>query len=215
MAGCRCEKAPEKQTATPAPSATHALAAPSSPEGSVAGESSTRSGADPTPAGAEPMVLVKALDFAPVKGSRFLPMKLQQDGLITRKGEPIAKIEGDKLTDDEGRPIASFVAPAQIAIEGSSVSFTFNEKDELEGPDGLKIAVSDSGVPTIVRKVSEPAEQLTGKFVDFDPKTRRAAAILLAVKELKKAAKEARPKHPKSEGEKNHEKNHKKSKKKG
>lgn len=161
------------------------------------------------------MVLVKALDFAPVKGSRFLPMKLQQDGLITRKDEPIAKIDGDKMTDDEGRPVASFVAPAQIAIEGSNVSFKFNEKDELEGPDGLRIAISDSGVPTVVLKANELPEKLTGKFVDFDPKARRAAAILLAVKEIKKAAKEARPKHPKSDGEKNHDKNHKKSKKKG
>jgi len=211
LSGCRCDKAREHQTETPAaPPSSQASPAPNSQDSGAATEPSMKSSAGAMPADAAPIVVVKALDFAPVKGSRFLPMKLQQDGVITRKDEPVAKIEDDKLTDDEGRSLASFVAPSQIAIEGSSVSFKFNEQDELEGPDGLRITVADSGIPT-VSKANEPPEKLIGKFVDFDPKARRAAAILLAIKEIKKSAKEARPKRSKSDGEKDH----KKSKKKG
>jgi hypothetical protein len=142
------------------------------------------------------MVVVKALDFAPVKGSKLLPMKLQPDGVITRKGKPIAKITGDKLNDDDGSPVATFLAPSAIAIVDSSVRFTFNERDELEGPDGLRIAVGDDGVPKIVEKTNAKPEALTGKFVDFDPKARRAAAIVLGIKEIKRAAKKAHPKSP-------------------
>ncbi|HMA95046.1 MAG TPA: hypothetical protein VKP30_20280 [Polyangiaceae bacterium] len=209
FAGCRCDKAREQQTATPLPSASQAAPAPSTQASSPTGESSTRNSAGAVPVDAEAIVIVRTLDFAPVKGSRFLPTKLRQDGLITRKDEPVAKIEAGKLTDDKGRLLATFVAPAQLAIESSSVSFTFNERDQLEGPDGLKIAVDDSGIPTVSR-ANEPPEKLTGKFVDFDPKARRAAAILLAIKEIKKAAKEARPKAPKSDEEKDHKKKHKK-----
>src|SRR5512145_3237774 len=186
FAGCRCDKAREQQTPTPPLSANQASPSPSMQASRPTG-SSTRNSAGAAPVDAEAIVVVRALDFAPVKGSRFLPMKLRQDGLITRKDEPVAKIEAGKLMDDKGRPLATFVAPAQLAIESSSVSFTFNERDELEGPDGLRIVVDDNGIPTVSR-ANEPTEKLTGKFVDFDPKARRAAAILLAIKEIKKSA---------------------------
>lgn len=211
LTACRCNKSAGPQPAPSMQSAATVATVPSTREATgVAGATSATDTSGMSAGEATPMVLVKPLDFAPVKGSKFLPMKLKQDGVIVRKDKPIAKISGDKLTDDDGSPIATFLSPASIAIEGSKVSFKFNDKDELEGPEGLRIAVADDGVPTIVPKTSAKPEALTGKFVDFDPKVRRAAAIVLGIKEIKKAAKAARPKSP--DGKKDKKKGKKKKK---
>jgi hypothetical protein len=212
LTACRCNKSAGPQ---PAPSTQLAgVAAPlssSSASVGVAGAASVGPAADAGGADTSIVVPIGALDFAPVKGSKYLPMKLTADGLISRQGKPFAKIASDKLADDDGSPVASFEPPATIAIEGSKVRFKFNDKDELEGPDGGRIAISDLGVPTILTKANAKPEALTGKFIDFDPKLRRAAAIVLAIKEIKKAAKDAKPHDPAQKKDKKKGKKKKKS----
>lgn len=209
LTACRCNKSAGPQ---PAPSQPVNAAAPSSASEAIgiAGASAVASSADAGAVESAPMMVIGPLDFAPVKGSKYQPMKLTKDGLISRQGKAIAKLSVDKLTDDDGSPVATFEPPATIAIERSKVRFKFNEKDELEGPDGGRIAISDLGVPSVTAKANVKPESLTGKFVDFDPKLRRAAAIVLAIKEIKKAAKDAKPKDP---GQKKDKKKGKKKKK--
>lgn len=197
LTACRCNKSagPQPAPSTQAVSVTAPLSSASETIG-IAGAPSAAASADAASVEVAPMVAIGALDFAPVKGSKYLPMKLTKEGLLTRQGKPIAKITGDKLTDDDGSPVATFEPPSTIAIHGSKVRFQFNDKDELESPDGGRIAVSELGVPTVTAKANVKPEALTGKFVDFDPKLRRVAAIVLGIKEIKKAAKDAQPKDP-------------------
>jgi hypothetical protein len=166
----------------PAPSASAVAADAGSDEPADAGEAD---------AALAPNVLVTPLDFAPTKGSKFKPMKLKSDGTIAYPDKVIAKLEADKLSDDDGSAIAEFAAEGKILIGGVESKFKFNEQNELLGDNGFKIAVADDGTPTIIEKANTPPEKLTGKFVDFDPKTRRAAVVMLGLHDLKKAAKKA------------------------
>jgi hypothetical protein len=141
----------------------------------------------------EAVVRVKPLDFAPAKGSRYKPMKLREDGAVVRPDKTIAKIVDDELSDDDGSPIATFGHDGRITIAGSDITFRFNDKNELEGPSGLRISVADDGVPTVVAKANAAPDRFTGKFVDFDSSARRAALVMLAMHDLKMAARAANP----------------------
>lgn len=211
LTACRCNKSAGPQPAPSTQPVSVTVPSNASEPIGMAGAPAVDTSVDAGAAEATSMVVIGALDFAPVKGSKYQPMKLTKDGLISRQGKAIAKLSLNKLTDDDGSPVATFEPPSTIAIEGSKVRFKFNEKDELEGPDGGRIAISDLGVPIVTVKPNTKPESLTGKFVDFDPKLRRAAAIVLGIKEIKKAAKDAKPKDPTQKKDKKKGKKKKKS----
>lgn len=213
LSACRCNKSPGPQTtpsSQPAAVASQAVVAPAASSAPV--EVSADAGVA-APAVA-PIVAVLPLEFDPVKGSKMKPLKLRQDGSLVRPDKDgaqagkagasathaekvVAKLTSDKLSDDDGSPIATFEPAGTITVAGAKAStFKFNDKDELEGPSGLKIAVADDGTPTIVPKAKAPPEKLTGKFAGFDPKARRAALVMLALHDLKQAAKAAQPPKP-------------------
>jgi len=230
FSACRCNKSPGPQTTPSATSAVVASQPIAAAEVSSAPTPTTNgtSGAGaPAPAA---LVAVEPLDFVPAKGSKMKPLTLKRDGLLVRAtkdaapngkaGAPsvsaekvVAKFVGDNLSDDDGSPIAAFAPMGAITVAGAkSSTFKFNDKDELEGPGGLKISVADDGTPSIVLKAKAPPEKLTGKFVNFDPRARRAAVVMLALHELKQAAKAAQP--PKvASGEPKKDKKGKKGKK--
>jgi hypothetical protein len=141
----------------------------------------------------DPVVVVKPLDFAPAKGSKYKPMKLEPDGTMIRPDKTIGRIDHNRLFDGNGSQIATFERGGGIGIAGSDIKFRFNDANELEGPLGLRISLADDGIPTVVAKANAAPDRLTGKFVDFDPSARRAALVMLAMHDLKEAAKAANP----------------------
>ncbi len=233
LSACRCNKAPGPQT-MPSAQPVAVATAPISASASVDAGAAPAAG---DVAAVAAVVAVVPLEFTPAKGSKWKPLKLQQDGSLVRSTKDaaagdksgaagaagahpdkvVAKLVGDKLSDDDGSPIATFEPSGTIAIAGAkSATFKFNEKDELEGPSGLTISVADDGTPTIVPKAKAPPEKLTGKFVNFEPKARRAALVMLALHELKDAAKAAQPPAAKdAKAEPKKDKKDKKGKKKG
>src|SRR5512145_3043288 len=86
VSACRCNKAPGPQT-TPSvqPSASTATV---SSQGVPGGAGPMANTGDVGAAGAtgvaeaEPVVVIRPLDFAPAKGSKFKAMKLKEDGTI-------------------------------------------------------------------------------------------------------------------------------------
>lgn len=171
------------------------MGVPPAPSASVVGSDAGTDAEPPDAGGAdaavEAYVVVGPLDFAPTKGSKYKAMKLKADGTIAYTDKVIAKLEGDKLSDDDGSAIAEFASEGKILIRGAQSKFKFNEHDELVGDAGFKISVADDGTPTIIEKSNTPPAKLTGKFVDFEPKRRRAAVVMLGLHDLKKAAKKA------------------------
>lgn len=207
ISACGGETPPPQAPETPA--AQPPASPPPAPEASAAStpaeteKEKAEAAPEPPP---EPAVVVKSLKFVPAKGSRIKEMELGSDGSIMQAGKLVAKIVNDELQDADGNPIASIAKGGTVSISGSDKQLSFSASDDLERDDGMKVSIAEDGTPTIVKKEKAKPETNLGKFEGFDPKLRRAAALMLALDELKKAAKAAKAAKPAEKAAKSAEK---------
>jgi hypothetical protein len=128
------------------------------------------------------------MKFVPAKGSKVKAMTLAADGSISEGDKVVAKIVGDTLQDAEGKTIATVSKDGVVTVPDSDKPLKFSDIGELENDAGMKVSVADDGTPTMVAKAKGKPDANLGKFEGFSPKTRRAAALMLALDELKKEA---------------------------
>jgi hypothetical protein len=186
LSACGGETPPPKAPETPPP-AQPAPPPPPKAEASEPAPAETKA-AEAAP---EPAVAVMALKFVPAKGSKAKAMALKDDGSIMEGDTAVAKIVGDTLQDAEGNAIATVGKDGTVTIANSDKTLKFSDIGELERDDGMKVSVADDGTPTMVAKAKAKPDANLGKFEGFSPKGRRAAALMLALTELKKEAKAA------------------------
>jgi hypothetical protein len=183
LSACGGEAPPPKAPEPPAP----AQPAPPPPPPAEAPEPAPAEtkAAEPAP---EPALVVQALKFVPAKGSKVKAMELKDDGSIMEGEKVVAKIAGDTLEDAEGKTIATVSKDGTVTIPDAEKPLKFSDINELESDAGMKISVADDGTPTKVANAKAKPNANLGKFEGFNPKVRRAAALMLALDELKKEA---------------------------
>jgi hypothetical protein len=191
LSACGGETLPPKPPET-APSALPAAPPSAAPETSATPANPPADNAKPAEAAPEAAVVVAALKFVPGKGSKAKAMALKEDGSVMEGDKVVAKISSDTLQDAEGNTIATVSKDGVVTIPNAEKPLKFSDIGELESDAGMKISVADDGTPTKVEKAKAKPDSNLGKFEGFNPKVRRAAALMLALEDLKKEAAKAK-----------------------
>src|SRR5581483_8262897 len=110
---------------------------------------------------------------APAAGPRFpiVPMKLtvtnaatgeknvlerHQDASLRVEEKVVAKLEGSRVLAPDGPELMNVGDDGRVIAQGHPTKMRFNEKDEVEGGEGVKIVVDDGARVLFTAPGKEP-----------------------------------------------------------
>lgn len=127
-------------------------------------------------------VVLMGLRLRPTPDARgadaSVDLELREDGSLYRRGALVARFEGERLIDAQGREVLRLARDRVVMIAGLRTTQRLMDSGELRRPDGRVLRVEDNGAVVMVDP-SGAREVAPMRFEGFRPAARATASLLL------------------------------------
>jgi hypothetical protein len=127
-------------------------------------------------------VAIAALRIRPTPEARgadaTVDLELREDGAVYRRGQLVARFEGERLVDARSREVLRLASDRVVMIAGLRTTQRLTDAGDLRRPDGRVLHVEDDG--RVVMLAPDGARDAAPMRIEgFRPASRATASLLL------------------------------------
>ncbi len=127
-------------------------------------------------------VAIAALRIRPTPEARgadaTVDLELREDGAVYRRGQLVARFEGERLVDARSREVLRLASDRVVMIAGLRTTQRLTDAGDLRRPDGRVLHVEDDG--RVVMLAPDGARDVAPMRIEgFRPSSRATASLLL------------------------------------